>query len=187
MSALKCSYDITVKTGDRKKAGTDANIYITLIDSDGGSTFPTKLDNLFRDDFERGRTDKFTIKDPVDIKKIERIELWRDNAGIGAEWFVDTIEIKNAHSETPYIFPLYRWIKADYKYKISHMDNFLPQEDPQKIQRKMELEDKKNVYTLTQKVPGCVAQVSFTRCSNPLKPTCRVFVQSKPMNGKVPM
>ena len=57
-------YKIIVKTGDTAKAGTDADVRIQLIGKDA-MTKPTKLDNFFRDDFERGRTDKFlvTMKD----------------------------------------------------------------------------------------------------------------------------
>lgn len=50
-----------MKTGDTAKAGTDADVKIQLIGKDS-VTKPTKLDNFFRDDFERGRTDKFDVK-----------------------------------------------------------------------------------------------------------------------------
>ena len=43
------------------EAGTDADVKIQLIGKDS-VTKPTKLDNFFRDDFERGRTDKFDVK-----------------------------------------------------------------------------------------------------------------------------
>ena len=54
-------YKIIVKTGDTAKAGTDADVKIQLIGKDA-VTKPTKLDNFLRDDFERGRTDKFMVK-----------------------------------------------------------------------------------------------------------------------------
>ena len=74
------------QTGDTAKAGTDADVRIQLIgynrkafknllghfskpDVPTGSIFlnkksetkATKLDNFFRDDFERGKTDKFIV------------------------------------------------------------------------------------------------------------------------------
>ena len=55
------AYKVLIKTGDTAKAGTDADVKIQLIGREN-STNPTKLDNFFRDDFERGRTDKFEVK-----------------------------------------------------------------------------------------------------------------------------
>lgn len=43
-------------------AGTDANVFIKIMGAGGDETSRAKLDNTFRDDFERGRVDKFKIK-----------------------------------------------------------------------------------------------------------------------------
>jgi len=162
MSSSVGQYQIIVKTGDRKQAGTDANIRIVLYDDKTSKkTQPAKLDNRFRDDFERGQIDKFNIKDPVDIHNISRIELWRDKHGISPNWFVDTIQVKNKQSSESFIFPIYRWIKDTVHYQIIHLDTFLPQNDPHPDQRQMEIDDKRKTYILTQKVPGLVAQVRF--------------------------
>ena len=55
------TFNVYIKTGDRPKAGTDANVFITL-HGEGKQTDETKLDLMFHDDFERGRTDKYKIK-----------------------------------------------------------------------------------------------------------------------------
>lgn len=55
-------YTIRVQTGDRPRAGTDANVYVILHGVDGQSSQKTKLDCFFHDDFERGQLDTFKVK-----------------------------------------------------------------------------------------------------------------------------
>jgi hypothetical protein len=59
--AEEITYKVVVKTGNTKAAGTDADVKIQLIGEES-ATKPTKIDNFFRDDFERGKSDKFIIK-----------------------------------------------------------------------------------------------------------------------------
>lgn len=151
---------VYVKTGDKKFAGTDANVRIKLHDDYGHVTREVKLDNFFRNDFERGQTDSFGLKKLLKLENVYKIELWRDNAGLGADWYVDTVEVEDKISGNRYTFPIYRWIKADYHYHIHHLDTSLPQLDPQGYQRRMEVDDKKNAYEYIQRGPGLPAQVS---------------------------
>lgn len=66
-SGPKYTYKISVKTGDRPKAGTDANVYIVL-HGNGQRSPETKLDAFFRNDFERGQLDVFRVCNiPVSI------------------------------------------------------------------------------------------------------------------------
>lgn len=153
-------YTIYVKTGDKKFAGTDANVYIILCDSAGNRTKSFHLDKFFRDDFERGNLDDFVLEDEVDLCDIDEIELWRDNYGFGDEWFVDFIQIHTEKS-VDYSFPMFKWIKANYHYKIKHLDTSIPQFDPYQEQRENELLDKQMVYQLCQKAIGLPAQVSY--------------------------
>jgi len=62
-------YEITVKTGDLKYSGTDANVSIQIIGENAESS-PTTLDHFFHNDFEQGTADVFKVKmedigDPV--------------------------------------------------------------------------------------------------------------------------
>lgn len=159
MSNGKGIYKVLVKTGDRKRAGTDANVRIVLHGEDDNATQPVKLDKRFRDDFERGKLDDFQIKDDTYLEKIYKIELWRDNAGYSADWYVDVVEVQNCTTKESFYFPVYRWIKAHHHYEITHLDTSLPQFDPHRYQRKFELEDKRKVYELCPKVEGAPAQV----------------------------
>lgn len=47
---------IHVTTGDRKRAGTDANVWLILYDEKGQSTDTIKLGHSFKNDHERGST-----------------------------------------------------------------------------------------------------------------------------------
>ena len=162
LSVQNSQFLIYVRTGDKKNAGTDANVKIKLHDSNGNHTDDLVLDNFFRNDFESGNLDVFPIKDLKQKQfagKISRIEFWRDNAGLGADWFVDQITVENRKTNDLYIFPVFRWIKPDYHYLIEHLDTSLPQFDPHSDQRKQELEDKRVTYEIVQKFPGAPAQV----------------------------
>lgn len=154
-------YTVHVKTGDKKFAGTDANVFIILYDSGGNKTQEFHLDKFFRDDFERGQLDDFVLEANVDLKNISMIELWRDDYGFGDEWYVDFIQVQKEDCEDTYSFPLFKWVKAHHHYKIHHLDTALPQFDPNQEQRELELVEKQEYYVLCQKAPGCSMQVMY--------------------------
>ena len=54
-------YTIYIRTGDRKNAGTDANVRIVLHDEKGNASEEIVLDNFLRNDFERGALDQFDV------------------------------------------------------------------------------------------------------------------------------
>lgn len=159
MAGKSVQYKVVVKTGDKKRAGTDANVQIILHDAKGQKTKAAKLDNFLRDDFERGQIDKFTVKDTVSLDEIHQIELWRDDAGLYSDWFCDYVEVTIPRKNQEFVFPIYRWIRPEFHYEIQHLDTFLPQNDPHKAQRDMDLEDIKQKYQYTQRVPGLPCQV----------------------------
>ena len=68
-------YRVTVKTGDVKMAGTDANVFLTII-GDKANTGKQKLANSETngDPFEQGCTDIFVIESP-DIGKVRYISV----------------------------------------------------------------------------------------------------------------
>ena len=54
-------YEVTVITGDVKKAGTDANVHITIFGAHG-DTGKRPLTQRFRDLFERNQKDVFVLE-----------------------------------------------------------------------------------------------------------------------------
>lgn len=152
-------YIVSVKTGDQIHAGTDANVFIILHSETGEVSDPINLDYFFRDDFERGQLDVFQLKSIAYLKDIHKIEIFRDEAGLASEWFLDYIEIESVGSRKRFIFPAFRWIKPNRRYVIRHMDNCLPQFDPEPAYRSEELDMKREMYECAMKVPGGPAQV----------------------------
>ncbi|GAB1603283.1 arachidonate 5-lipoxygenase-like [Argonauta hians] len=151
---LNSDFLIFVRTGDRKHASTDANVKIILINEEDVKSHEIVLDNLLRDDFRKGASDTFSVRNLRDFGRVEKIEFWRDNAGVSPDWYVEKIMVENVQTNEMTIFPVFRWIKANYHYMIRHLDTSLPQDDQQVEQRKMELEEKRKIYIPCQKGPG---------------------------------
>ncbi|XP_052089710.1 allene oxide synthase-lipoxygenase protein-like isoform X2 [Mytilus californianus] len=153
----KASYNITVKTGDQKGSGTDVNVYI-ILHGKGFQTNECKLDNFFKNDFERGEIDKFSIDSEVNISEVQRIELRRDNCGLYSNWYLDWIEVTNKKNSITFIFPAMKWIKANGRYFFNH-HTCLPQDDLFLETRKLELQAIQAEYQLQVKIHGLPAQV----------------------------
>lgn len=150
-------YVIIVKTGDRFLSGTDSTVHIVLHGSTGQATKPVILDNIFRDDFEQGACDKFHINDK-DVGDIDWVEVWKDEFGVAAGWFVERITVEK--KEKTFHFPILRWIKAHARYRIQHLDTCLPQNSRFPDQRGEEIEEKRKVYEFSVKGPGLPTQVN---------------------------
>ncbi|XP_063413650.1 allene oxide synthase-lipoxygenase protein-like isoform X2 [Mytilus trossulus] len=152
------SYKITVKTGDKKGAGTDANVYI-ILHGKGIQTIKYTLDTFFKNDFERGNIDNYSVDFDVNIPEVQRIELWRDAYGLFSNWYLDWIEVTNLATNITTIFPAMKWIKENQRYFFNHIDTCLPQDDPFKEERMFELQNMQRDYQIQVKVPGLPAQV----------------------------
>lgn len=154
-------YIFYVRTGDRRNAGTDANIKVILYGDDGKQTDKIRLHNIFKNDFERGQLDTFQVKKQVKLRNIEKIELWRDSFGLGSHWYADYITVRRKDRNDEFHFPIFRWIDAKKHYIFRRNDTMLPQHDPEAEQRWEELKRKKETYIAIQKVPNGPAQVRF--------------------------
>ena len=152
-------YVIDVKTGDKLFSGTDANVYVKLHSHSGGCSEEKLLDCFFKNDLETGQTDRFKHKRQTNLPSVDYIALWRDDAGILDNWYVDFIRVTNTATNQVFEFPIFRWIKAGMKYRIAHLDTSLPQADGFIDQRKLELEDKRSRYEVTTNITNGPAQV----------------------------
>jgi hypothetical protein len=64
------SYKVTVRTGDVRGAGTDANVYVQVFGKQGDTgKLPLRQSQNTKNKFERGRADMFTVE-AVDIGKV---------------------------------------------------------------------------------------------------------------------
>lgn len=163
-SGLAPDCEILVKTGDVKGAGTDANVYCALFNEDKTRSRDLNLDCKWKNDFEKGSVDRFKVHCGLPAGPLHKIEIWRDDSGIGDDWYVEWIKVKklqgpDQEDEEGVIFPCNRWVKAERKLILTKYDCVLPQFDEHPEQRKEELEDKRGVYRLSRKAPGIPKQV----------------------------
>nr|CAB3263471.1 lipoxygenase homology domain-containing protein 1-like [Phallusia mammillata] len=132
------SYHVSVKTGDIRGAGTDANVHVKIF-GENGDTGKLKLhqsDNI-RNKFERGRTDLFKLE-ATDIGKVERIYIGHDDGGVASGWFLDGVEIDVPSNGMHYTFNCHRWLASDegdgktevelYPTQTRQQDKLLPYE-----------------------------------------------------------
>ena len=83
-------YHVTTVTGDRRGAGTDANVFIELKGANGTSG-RRKLEG-HGNCFERAQRDEFTLE-CVDLGELASVLIGHDNFGIGAAWFLDKVRV----------------------------------------------------------------------------------------------
>ena len=118
-------YEIEVKTGAVPGAGTDHQIKIEIVGSNGRTRL-RKLDHIRKNDFRRGVLDRYT-KEDVDVGNIEFIGLSVKPKHIEDPWYVETIKIGRKitadEGEADYDtvkelivvweeFPIYSWIMS---------------------------------------------------------------------------
>ncbi|XP_056301849.1 lipoxygenase homology domain-containing protein 1-like [Danio aesculapii] len=109
--AMSTTFTMRVKTGEKKYAGTDANVFAILYGTkDDTGIINLKASKNHKNKFELGLIDEFTIE-AVDIGKLKRIRIGHDNAG-GASpgWFLDWVEIDAPSLGQLLRFPCGRWL-----------------------------------------------------------------------------
>ncbi|RDD42008.1 Lipoxygenase homology domain-containing protein 1 [Trichoplax sp. H2] len=112
--AGKAVYEVSVLTGDKRGAGTDANVSVTLF---GKHTSSPKIQLLksskHKNPFERNNTDEFKIR-TRDVGKLSKIRIEHDNAGFGPGWFLDKVIICNLEKpNVKYYCPCNQWLAKD--------------------------------------------------------------------------
>ncbi|XP_043570379.1 lipoxygenase homology domain-containing protein 1-like [Chiloscyllium plagiosum] len=108
--AQSTTYTVRVKTGEKKNAGTDANVFITLFgEKDDTGIVNLKASKTYKNKFEKGNIDEFTIE-AVDIGALKKIRIGHDNRGGCAGWFLDWVEIDAPSLGQILRFPCGRWL-----------------------------------------------------------------------------
>ncbi|XP_047553619.1 lipoxygenase homology domain-containing protein 1 isoform X2 [Lutra lutra] len=107
------TYEVQVITGNVPKAGTDANVYLTIYGEEYGDTGERPLKRSDKSNkFEQGQTDTFTIY-AIDLGPLTKIRIRHDNSGNRPGWFLDRIDIMDMNNETTYYFPCQRWLAVE--------------------------------------------------------------------------
>uniref|UniRef100_A0A3P9JEI9 Lipoxygenase homology domains 1a n=1 Tax=Oryzias latipes TaxID=8090 RepID=A0A3P9JEI9_ORYLA len=107
--AMSTTYTVRIKTGDKKYAGTDANVFMTLYGTkDDTGIITMKASKTHKNKFERGMIDEFTVE-AVDIGPLKKLRIGHDNCG-SAGWFLDWVEIDAQSLGRKLRFPCGRWL-----------------------------------------------------------------------------
>lgn len=108
------SYKTEVHTGDRRGAGTDANVFIILFGENGDSGEMQLSKSLtHRNKFERGQTDIFHYENLLSLGELRKIRIWHDNSGLGASWYLGSVDVTDELTEKTYHFVCQRWLSKD--------------------------------------------------------------------------
>uniref|UniRef100_A0A8C6RPC3 Lipoxygenase homology domain-containing protein 1 n=1 Tax=Nannospalax galili TaxID=1026970 RepID=A0A8C6RPC3_NANGA len=104
------TFSVTIKTGDKKNAGTDANVFITLFGTqdDNGMTL-LKSSKTNSDKFERDSIEIFTVE-TLDLGDLWKVRIGHDNTGKAPGWFVDWVEVDAPSLGKCMMFPCGRWL-----------------------------------------------------------------------------
>jgi hypothetical protein len=88
------TYTVDVYTGDKRGAGTDANVYCILHGKlgDTGERQLTKS-TQHTNKFERKQLDTFVL-DAVDLGELQSLTIGHDGSGPGAGWHLDKVAVK---------------------------------------------------------------------------------------------
>ncbi|XP_039084792.1 lipoxygenase homology domain-containing protein 1 isoform X2 [Hyaena hyaena] len=107
------TYEVQVITGNVPKAGTDANVYLTIYGEEYGDTGERPLKKSDKSNkFEQGQTDTFTIY-AIDLGALTKIRIRHDNSGNRPGWFLDRVDITDMNNEITYYFPCQRWLAVE--------------------------------------------------------------------------
>ncbi|XP_059213530.1 lipoxygenase homology domain-containing protein 1 [Centropristis striata] len=109
--AMSTTYTLRIKTGDKKYAGTDANVFMILYGTkDDTGLINLKASKTHKNKFEQGMIDEFIVES-VDIGPPKKLRIGHDNRGGGsAGWFLDWVEIDAQSLGQKLRFPCGRWL-----------------------------------------------------------------------------
>ena len=86
-------YHIHVTTGDVRNASTNARVFVILHGGEDGENNSGKLwlQNEEKDNFQRGRTDIFTVETAEMLSPLHHLTIGHDNSGLGAGWHCEKV------------------------------------------------------------------------------------------------
>ncbi|XP_078365380.1 allene oxide synthase-lipoxygenase protein-like isoform X2 [Oculina patagonica] len=142
---MTSEYLITVITGIRKGAGTDASVSL-VIKGTNGETNPLALDKWFHNDFEAGQKDEYHVT-AKDVGELLMVTLRNDGGGLYSDWFVNRVTIKDKTKNATFDFPCNRWVQNESiifegKAKLPTDE----QHSTVKSRREAELKERKALY-----------------------------------------
>ncbi|XP_056268726.1 polycystic kidney disease protein 1-like 2 [Pseudoliparis swirei] len=107
------NYLIGVQTGQRKNAGTTANVTVKLIGSEGESgTY--NLTDPEKPVFERGAFDIFLLATPFPLGEMRNLRLQHDNSGGHPSWYINKVTIQDLQTQQVFHFFCDCWLSTEH-------------------------------------------------------------------------
>ncbi len=106
-------YEVVVVTGDKKMAGTDANVFVTLFGPRGKSSNRLELakSETHGNMFEAGRTDVFKLVGVDYMGPIRKVRVEHDDSGRAPGWFLERVVVTDLKDPSvKYFCPCSRWL-----------------------------------------------------------------------------
>ncbi|KAG8088600.1 hypothetical protein GUJ93_ZPchr0010g9392 [Zizania palustris] len=97
-ASAQCTFEITVKTGDRKDAGTDARVSLKVSSSRGQTLQINNLESWGQmsaghDYFEKGNLDRFRGSGPCMSSEPCKMTISSDNSGNKPGWYLSFVTV----------------------------------------------------------------------------------------------
>ncbi|XP_053712172.1 polycystin-1-like [Synchiropus splendidus] len=103
-------YEVQVKTGWLRGAGTTAHVGISLYGREGRSGH-RHLDS--RGAFARNSLDIFQIATDTSLGNVWKLRIWHDNKGLSPAWLLQYVLIKDLQTGSSYYFLVEEWLSVD--------------------------------------------------------------------------
>ncbi|XP_033751254.1 lipoxygenase homology domain-containing protein 1-like isoform X2 [Pecten maximus] len=103
-------YVITVTTGDKSNAGTDARVFVVMNGPQGKTSGKIWLET---GKFERGTTDIFNVDVVEMLSPLKEIEIGHDNSGLGPGWYLEQVIVFCPSTGIEQVFPCQKWFATN--------------------------------------------------------------------------
>ena len=104
VNSNKLTYTVNVKTSNEKNSGTDSNISVEIIGTNGSNTFKLKNSKNNWNKFEKGALDEFEFKNQKDLGNINKIVVSKDKSKglkfLHPEWKLEYVKINTSDGNT---------------------------------------------------------------------------------------
>ena len=105
-------YELTFFTGQRRGAGTTAQVSCLLVGEREDSGICILKDDK-RPTFRQGSANSFLISVAGSLGTIESLTVWHDNHGLSPAWFLKRVLVRDLQSDAVNIFICERWLALD--------------------------------------------------------------------------
>eukprot|EP00794_Sanderia_malayensis_P015790 gene15790-17383_t len=99
-------YQIRIYTSEKKRADTDARVYVSLVDINNRQTRRFKLDNE-ENNYERGKVDQFEVKTPKRLDDLYKVIIEKNDRSDA--WYPDKLRVRDVRRDREFEFPCGRW------------------------------------------------------------------------------